>query len=436
LGCAEHLHGGRLTATATTGATSLLSPRLLDFSSTKSTPMRLISVFPVAIPVALGALLSVTAHAADVVDLTRSGDDAMVPADTVLPTRAGDFVLKLDGGVGIPLTTPQSSQFRVGAAVNAKALWALTPFLDIGPTVGFLSLPADDGVSAAGTALSAGVGLQFKRPHDGVSDGVFRNFAPFLDADALYVRTGELNRAGFDVALGALIPIDDNRVFWVGPFARYQQILQLPVRDGYDNSDAKTLIVGLTFELSPGVRRAPSVDVAAAPAPAATTIVKEVAVCADTDGDGVPDVVDRCFDVKGSLDGYGCPAYAHVVVRPDKLELKEKLYFAWDSAELHADSTPVLDDVVQALKDNKAAQVQVEGYTSSEGTEAHNQTLSEDRAATVRSYLVAHGIAERRLISKGFASATPRSTNDTAAGRENNRRVEFVVTFLFVNGNN
>ncbi len=397
--------------------------------------MRLVSVCPAAIPVVLGALLSVTASAADVVDLTRTTDD--LPVDAVLPTRAGDFVLKLDGGVGLSLTEPQSSQFRVGAAVNAKALWALTPFLDLGPTVGFLSLPADDGVSAAGTALTAGVGLQFKRPHDGRADGVFTNFSPFLDADALYVRTGELNRAGFDVGLGALVPLDDNRVFWVGPFARYQQVLQLPVRDGYDNSDAKTLIVGLTLELSPGVRREPSVVDMAVPPPAATvTVVKEVAVCADTDGDGVPDVVDRCFDVKGSLDGYGCPAYAHVVVRPDKLELKEKLYFAWDSAELHADSNPVLDDVVQALKDNKAAQVQVEGFTSSEGTEAHNQTLSEDRASTVRAYLVAHGIAEGRLISKGFASATPRSTNTTAAGRENNRRVEFVVTFLFVNGKN
>lgn len=411
---------------------------LLDFSSTKSTLMRLVSVCLAAIPVALGALLSVTAHAADVVDLTRSSDDVAVSTDAVLPTRAGDFVLKLDGGVALSLTEPQSSLFRVGGAVNAKALWALTPFLDIGPTVGFLSLPADDEARAAGTALTAGLGLQLKRPHDGVVDGVFANFAPFLDADALHVRTGDLNRAGFDVGLGALVPLDDNRVFWVGPFARYQQILQLPVRDGYDNSDAKTLIVGLTLELSPGVRReAREFDDEPAPAsPAAATIVKEVAVCADTDGDGVPDMVDRCFDVKGSLDGYGCPAYAHVVVRPDKLELKEKLYFAWDSAELHADSTPVLDDVVQALKDNKAAQVQVEGYTSSEGTEAHNQTLSEERARTVRTYLVAHGIAESRLISKGFASATPRSTNDTAAGRENNRRVEFVVTFLFMNGKN
>jgi outer membrane protein OmpA-like peptidoglycan-associated protein len=414
-----------------------MPPRLLDFSSTKSTFMRFISVCPAAIPVALGALLSVTAHAADAVDLTRTSDDVAARA-AVLPTQAGDFVLKIDGGVGVPLTRPQSSLFRVGGAVNAKALWALTPFLDIGPTVGFLTLPADDGVSVAGTALTAGVGLQFKRPHDGVADGVFKNFAPFLDADALYVRTGELNRAGFDVGLGALVPIDDNRVFWVGPFARYQQILQLPVRDGYDNSDAKTLIVGLTLELSPGVRREPSVvDVAGpAAAPETVTVMKEVAVCADSDGDGVPNVVDRCHSVKGTLDGYGCPAYAHVVVRPDKLELKEKLYFAWDSAELHADSTPVLDDVVQALKDNQAARVQVEGYTSSEGTEEHNQTLSEDRARTVRTYLVAHGIAESRLISKGFASATPQSTNDTAAGRENNRRVEFVVTFLFVNGNN
>jgi len=372
----------------------------------------------------LGLLLSTPAMA----------DDVHAPG-APLPTQPGDFVLKLDGGVAIPLTDPQAGRFDVGGAFNAKALWALTPFLDIGPTVGFLSLPAPDG-SANGTALSAGFGAQLKRPHDGPDDGAFFNIAPFLDVDALYVRTGDLNRAGFNVGVGALLPIDHNRVFWVGPFARYQHILQLPARDGFDNTDAKMLVIGLALEISPGLRREPERYADPLPVEAVAPVETIKEVCADRDTDGVPDTVDNCPDVKGTLEFYGCPAYQRVIVRPDKLELKEKLFFAWNSAELADASYPVLDEVVQVLKDHKAAQVQVEGHTSSEGGDDHNQSLSEARASAVLKYLVSHGIKTDRLLSKGFSSSVPRDTNGTAEGRENNRRVEFVVNFVVVNGKN
>jgi OOP family OmpA-OmpF porin len=133
------------------------------------------------------------------------------------------------------------------------------------------------------------------------------------------------------------------------------------------------------------------------------------------------------------MENSGCPAYKRIVVTPDKLELKEKLYFAWDQAVLQDISFPVLDEVVQALKDNIGFRVQVEGHTSSEGADDHNQTLSEKRADAVLDYLVAHGIAKERLVSKGFSSSVPADTNATVAGRENNRRVEFVVHFLILN---
>ena len=63
---------------------------------------------------------------------------------------------------------------------------------------------------------------------------------------------------------------------------------------------------------------------------------------------------------------------------------------------------------------------------------SHNQTLSEKRASAVVAYLVAHGIEKERLASKGFASSVPTDTNETVAGRENNRRVEFVVYFTIL----
>ena len=153
----------------------------------------------------------------------------------------------------------------------------------------------------------------------------------------------------------------------------------------------------------------------------------------DRDGDDVPDKVDHCPDVAGPMDSWGCPAYKKVVVKRDKLELKEKLYFAWNQGTLQEASFPVLDEVVQALNDNKGFRVQVEGHTSSEGADDHNQTLSEQRANAVLDYLVAHGIGKERLVSKGFASSVPIDSNETSAGRENNRRVEFVVHFIILN---
>ena len=267
-------------------------------------------------------------------------------------------------------------------------------------------------------------------PHDGER---FFGISPWLDADALYIRTGDLNRPGFDVAVGVSVPIGEARTFWVGPFVRYQQVIQIN-RAGYDNRDAKILTLGVSFEAGTGVERERVVVEAAAPVAAAPPPAppKEVAVCADRDADGVPDVVDRCPDVIGTTEAWGCPSYQKIVVQKDKLELKEKLYFAWDAATLEPASFPVLDEVVQALKDNKGFRVQVEGHTDSTGGETHNQTLSEQRATAVLDYLVAHGVPGDRLVSKGFSSSVPTDSNATVEGRENNRRVEFVVSFIIL----
>jgi OOP family OmpA-OmpF porin len=113
--------------------------------------------------------------------------------------------------------------------------------------------------------------------------------------------------------------------------------------------------------------------------------------------------------------------------------LTEKIQFAWNEARLLEGSFPLLDEVARALNENKTFLVQVEGNTSSEGTEEHNQTLSEQRAQAVLDYLVAHDVPRERLDSKGFASTVPVASNATEAGREANRRVEFVVHFNILN---
>ena len=72
--------------------------------------------------------------------------------------------------------------------------------------------------------------------------------------------------------------------------------------------------------------------------------------------------------------------------------------------------------------------LEVEGHTDSIGSDEFNQRLSEQRAATVREYLVGQGLASESVTAKGFGKAMPVANNDTASGRQKNRRVELVVS--------
>jgi outer membrane protein OmpA-like peptidoglycan-associated protein len=344
-----------------------------------------------------------------------------------LPAEVGDFALKIEPGVAFPLTEPQSELFQVGGGETIKALWTLKPYFDVGPSATYLALPRETALGDFGTAWAFGAGVRLKRPHHAPDNDAFHAISPWADADALYVRTGELNRPGFALAAGLSIPVGEARGFWIGPFARYLHILQ-GERTGFDDADAKILSLGISLEVGSGVeRKRETIAVERV-----RTVEKVTTICPDRDRDGVLDSVDRCPDVAGLVEDQGCPPYQKVVVKRDKLELKEKLYFAWDDAVLEEDSFPVLDEVALALNDNKGFRVQIEGHASSEGTDDHNQTLSEARAEAVRAYLVAHGIDKERLVSKGFSSSVPIDTNATSAGRENNRRVEFVVYFIIL----
>ncbi|MEI9952450.1 MAG: OmpA family protein [Pseudomonadota bacterium] len=342
--------------------------------------------------------------------------------------QARDVSFKLEPGLAVPLSAPQSRIYDVGGSESLKLLFGLTPYLDIGPTASFTLLPASEAQAESGIVWGLGGGLRLKRPWN--SEG-FYGISPWVDADLLYMRTGDLNRPGFDAAVGLAVPVGTTRSLWIGPFVRYMQTLQ-PTRAGFDNRDAKILILGVSFEVGSGIARAHAVE----ESPIVTReviVTKEVAACPDGDHDGLPDNVDRCPEVVGSIETWGCPKYDKVVVEKDKLELREKVYFAYDQAKIEDRSFPVLDEVVRALKDNKGFKVQVEGHTDSSGANDHNQTLSEQRAAAVVDYIVGHGVPRDRVTSKGFSSSVPTDTNDTVGGRENNRRVEFVVHFTILN---
>jgi len=77
---------------------------------------------------------------------------------------------------------------------------------------------------------------------------------------------------------------------------------------------------------------------------------------------------------------------------------------------------------------HKGLQLDIEGHTDSTGSDDLNQTLSERRAASVQSYLVQQGLAADSVTAKGFGKTMPIADNSTAAGRQQNRRVEIIVS--------
>ena len=105
----------------------------------------------------------------------------------------------------------------------------------------------------------------------------------------------------------------------------------------------------------------------------------------------------------------------------------DNIYFDSGSANLKPESYPVLDGVIAVLQENPNAKVQIAGHTDSDGSDSYNQTLSEQRAASVYSYLVSHGISSIRLTTLGFGESMPVVPNTSAANKARNRRIEFTV---------
>jgi OmpA-OmpF porin, OOP family len=148
----------------------------------------------------------------------------------------------------------------------------------------------------------------------------------------------------------------------------------------------------------------------------------------DNDGDGVADTVDKCPDEYAET-ADGCPQkYKMVVVTEKKIELKQTVYFDYDKATIKRRSFALLDEVAQALTDNPKIHVDVEGHTDGRGPDAYNLTLSQKCAEAVLDYLVGQGVDESRLNPVGYGEAKPIADNRTKAGRDQNRRVEFVIT--------
>lgn len=101
--------------------------------------------------------------------------------------------------------------------------------------------------------------------------------------------------------------------------------------------------------------------------------------------------------------------------------------FEFDKANLKPGATRSLTNVAQFLRENPERQITIEGYTDNVGSDAYNRELSQRRADSVRDFLVQSGISADRITARGLGEEYPVASNDTQAGRQQNRRVQIII---------
>ncbi len=157
--------------------------------------------------------------------------------------------------------------------------------------------------------------------------------------------------------------------------------------------------------------------------------------CPDSDGDGIMDDNDDCPDVKGVKENNGCPP----VVKEEKVVIEKKdqevLDFAMENIEfetnsdvLTANSLEILKNVGDVLNKYPALKIRIQGHTDNVGRAEYNQELSQKRAKSCWDYLYQTAkVPASRMSYIGYGETKPIASNDTAEGRQKNRRVEFTV---------
>lgn len=157
----------------------------------------------------------------------------------------------------------------------------------------------------------------------------------------------------------------------------------------------------------------------------------------DDDGDGVANKFDKCPGTPAgtTVDGSGCPMKTPtqvtkvVVTDADRKVVRDainNLEFDLGKSTIRAKSYPTLDRVA-ALLVEKNFSLKLAGHTDNTGSKELNMRLSKDRAESVKSYLVSKGANASRIEATGYGPDQPIATNKTAAGRQQNRRVEFTL---------
>ncbi|KAA1176259.1 OmpA family protein [Marinobacter salinexigens] len=143
-------------------------------------------------------------------------------------------------------------------------------------------------------------------------------------------------------------------------------------------------------------------------------------------GGGIGYYMDRQeAQLRAKLEGSG----VRVVRNGDQIELvmPGNITFDLNQASIKPSFSGTLESVALVLAEFDKTIIQIEGHTDSSGSDSYNQLLSEKRASSVRDFLLNQGIQSSRTRAVGYGERYPVASNDTAAGREQNRRVELTL---------
>ncbi|WP_324720123.1 OmpA family protein [Salinimicrobium sp. HB62] len=143
----------------------------------------------------------------------------------------------------------------------------------------------------------------------------------------------------------------------------------------------------------------------------------------DMDNDGVLDKDDECPEVAGTAANNGCPEPTVEVIE-ELNEYSRTILFDLNKATIRQESMETLDAIAQIMEEYPQTIFHLGGHTDSTGSESYNMKLSRERAESVREALVERGISQTRLTAEGYGENNPIATNQTAKGRQENRRVE------------
>ncbi len=223
-----------------------------------------------------------------------------------------------------------------------------------------------------------------------------------------------------EAGVGFSYELHDNLLLRSDVRYRYSNNLNAHVQPGTDEFHDMTVNVGFEIPFGPKPHSKAPAEPQMEPAHVVEPAPARVDDCStqDADGDGVNNCNDQCpGTLAGSeVDAQGCPI---------RLELKG-VQFRLDSAELTVPAKLVLDKVATDLmKYPQKNDIEVQGHTSSEASDAYNLKLSQRRSQAVVKYLKARGVTNR-LYAKGYGESHPIADNTTEEGRSRNRRVELV----------
>lgn len=275
---------------------------------------------------------------------------------------------------------------------NPVRLPHFSPFVLLG-----ISAVQDDvaGVRETYPGLNAGLGLLIDT---GFRDWAVRTEARVLAQDNDQSVPGQERLLDYRLSLGLQIPL------------------------AFFGGGERIPVPPLAAQPLPAVKETP---VAPGCTPAGQAPVPGRPACvSDADGDGVPDDQDICPETpaRTAVDGRGCP----VIVGT---QIIKGVNFLSDSARLTAASLEALNRTAATLQgyNGRNAMIEIAGHTDATGSEAQNLRLSQQRAETVRDYLISRGVNAAQLVARGYGSSRPVADNQTEQGKALNRRVEFRI---------